>query len=275
MDDYSPPFDPAMGYSGLMPSANAFGVPPIAQQGNVPLPPGGYVAKTASGQSVSVDANGHPIGNSDLQISPYAGMKMTRGLRNNNPGNIEDGPFAKGLPGYAGGDGRFAKFANIDHGQEAIHRLLGVYGQQGINTVSGIINKWAPLGDNNPTSDYAATVAKALGVSPDQKIDLKNPDILKQIGLAIGQFENKGGSGGGFGIPIIDNALAHRNDPIPLLDPLLHRNASGLSGNPAFPNGFGDGGQKSMQIMALLQMMAPKHSFIPVDYDPYKVAPKT
>jgi len=34
------------------------------------------------------------------------GGQLPRGLRNNNPGNIEDGALAKSLPGYAGSDGR-------------------------------------------------------------------------------------------------------------------------------------------------------------------------
>src|ERR1700745_3350557 len=34
------------------------------------------------------------------------GAGAPRGVRNNNPGNIEDGEFAKSQPGYMGSDGR-------------------------------------------------------------------------------------------------------------------------------------------------------------------------
>lgn len=115
---------------------------------------------------------------------------LPRGLRNNNPGNIIDGPFAKSLPGYTGSDGKFAKFASLDDGNEAMNRLLQSYGNRGINTPNAIINRWAPPSDNNPTNVYAANVAKALGVDPNAQIDLTNPDILSKVRGAITRQEN-------------------------------------------------------------------------------------
>lgn len=112
-----------------------------------------------------------------------------RNMRNNNPGNIEDGPFAKGLPGYKGSDGRFAIFDSPDAGKNAQVALLGSYGQRGFNTVSKIINRWAPPSDNNPTSQYVQFVAQKLGVSPDQPLDLNNPQVASAVADAIQQFE--------------------------------------------------------------------------------------
>jgi hypothetical protein len=120
---------------------------------------------------------------------PMAG-NLPRGIRNNNPGNIEDGPFARKMPGYAGSDGRFAKFAAPENGNTAIDSLLASYGARGINTVGGVINRWAPPSDNNPTSAYAATVAKGLGVDPSAPIDLSDPATRQKLGALIGQFEN-------------------------------------------------------------------------------------
>lgn len=131
-----------------------------------------------------------PKPQSAIQSAPLPGAPSTRGMRNNNPGNIEDGPFAKGLPGYAGTDGRFAKFASAEHGMGAIDSLLQNYGRQGINTVGGVINRWAPPSDNNPTSTYAATVARALGTDPNTPVDLNDPAIRQKIALGIGKFEN-------------------------------------------------------------------------------------
>lgn len=137
-----------------------------------------------------------PVPSAPIQSSPLPAPTgvpdsgTTRGMRNNNPGNIEDGPFAKRLPGYAGTDGRFAKFASLDNGMGAIDSLLQNYGQEGINTVGGIINRWAPPTDNNPTPAYAATVAKALGTTPDAPVDLSDPSIRQKIAAGIGRFEN-------------------------------------------------------------------------------------
>lgn len=125
---------------------------------------------------------------------PTDGVPMSdntpRGIRNNNPGNIEDGPFARRMPGYAGSDGRFAKFAAPENGNTAIDSLLASYGSRGINTVGGVINRWAPQSDGNPTSAYASTVAKGLGVDPSAPIDLSDPATRQKIGMLIGQFEN-------------------------------------------------------------------------------------
>jgi hypothetical protein len=72
-------------------------------------------------------------------------MFTPRGIRNLNFGNIEDGPFAQGLPGYAGTDGRFAKFDSPDNGLNAIDTLLAGYGKRGINNVNGVVQRWAPV----------------------------------------------------------------------------------------------------------------------------------
>lgn len=112
-----------------------------------------------------------------------------RGYRNNNPLNIEAGNFAASIPGYQGSDGRFAKFASLDQGVAAADKLLSTYGAQGINTVSGVINKWAPPTENNSTA-YAATVAKALGVAPDAPINLADPGTRQKLIGAMAQVEN-------------------------------------------------------------------------------------
>lgn len=113
-----------------------------------------------------------------------------RGIRNNNPGNIEAGQFAQSQPGYSGSDGRFAKFDTPQQGMDATSNLLSTYGKQGINTVSGIINKWAPSTDGNNTQTYAGFVAKKLGVSPDTPLNMNDPVVRNSVASAIGEFEN-------------------------------------------------------------------------------------
>lgn len=139
-----------------------------------------------------------------------------RSVRNNNPGNIEDGPFARAQPGYQGSDGRFAKFADPDTGKQAQVALLGRYGKRGLNTVSGIINTWAPPSDNNPTPAYAQYVAKRLGVDPNAPLDMNDPRVLHGIADAIGEFEGSPRSA--------SNAAAPQN----AAQPAAAQNASGF-----------------------------------------------
>ena len=76
-----------------------------------------------------------------------------RGISNNNPGNLE---YSKTNPwvGQTGDDGRFAKFETPEHGIRALGRNLMSYQRQGIDTVSEIINRWAPPTDKNDTMSY-------------------------------------------------------------------------------------------------------------------------
>ena len=119
-----------------------------------------------------------------------ADTSLPRGLRNNNPLNIEAGSFTQNQPGFAGSDGRFAKFGSQDQGLGAADNLLQSYANRGLNTISGIVNRWAPPSDNNPTGAYAATVAKAVGVDPNAPLDMSNPALRQKIIGAMAQFEN-------------------------------------------------------------------------------------
>lgn len=114
---------------------------------------------------------------------PNAGMP--RGMRNNNPGNIEYGAFAK-KHGATGTDGRFAIFPTMEAGQSAMQALLGGYLDKGHNTVSKAINRWAPGFENN-TAAYVAAVSKQIGVGPDQPL---NNSHLPALAEAISRHEN-------------------------------------------------------------------------------------
>jgi hypothetical protein len=113
---------------------------------------------------------------------------MPRGYRNNNPLNIEAGRFTQGQPGFAGSDGRFAKFASMDEGSAAASKLLDVYqNKHGLNTVAGIIGRWAPAGDGNNVSAYAANVSRQLGIDPNAPVP---PEMRQQLIAAMAQHEN-------------------------------------------------------------------------------------
>lgn len=118
---------------------------------------------------------------------PPDSASIPRGYRNNNPLNIEDGAFTQGQPGYGGTDGRFAKFASLDQGTGAANALLDSYGRRGLNTPAGIINRWAPSADGNNTQAYADTVAKALGIGPNDPVPT---DKRQALIAAMAQHEN-------------------------------------------------------------------------------------
>ncbi|MFM5924581.1 MAG: hypothetical protein ACKOPG_10400 [Novosphingobium sp.] len=116
----------------------------------------------------------------------------TRGMRNNNPGNLEYGPFARQL-GATGSDGRFAVFPTFEAGVKAQERLLGgrTYYGGGLNTINAILNRYAPPGEN-PTGNYAAYVSRVTGIPSDQPL---NRGDIPTVAAAMRQFESGGGTG--------------------------------------------------------------------------------
>lgn len=123
--------------------------------------------------------------------APAADTSAPRGIRNNNPLNIEAGTFTAGLPGYAGSDGRFARFETPDQGVAAADRLIGTYANKyGLNTVSGIVGRWAPTSDGNNVNAYAANVSKQLGVDPNAPLNMDDPELRRRLIGAMGQHEN-------------------------------------------------------------------------------------
>ena len=140
---------------------------------------GGSPQASAESPAVSI-----PTGN-----TPVAGdMSVPRGIRNNNPLNIEAGAFTQGQPGFVGSDNRFAKFETPQQGLQAANNLLDVYrDKHGLNTVAGIVGRWAPASDGNNVSAYAANVANKLGIGPNDPIP---PEMRPRLIEAMGQHEN-------------------------------------------------------------------------------------
>jgi len=108
-----------------------------------------------------------------------------RGIRNNNPGNIERTSTQwQGMAHDQSGDDRFIVFSDPVFGIRAMARTLGNYQRlHGIDTVYGIINRWAPAEDDNDTVSYAAHVADQLGVSEFDSISISHylPELIPAI----------------------------------------------------------------------------------------------
>lgn len=111
----------------------------------------------------------------------------TRAERNNNPGNLEFRGQDGAVP--ENGSGRFAKFNSPSEGVAALAKQLQRYGSRGIDTLRGIISKYAPSNEND-TQAYIGALSKRLGVGSDQKLDLNNSDTLSGLIKGISQHES-------------------------------------------------------------------------------------
>ena len=118
-------------------------------------------------------------------VNPFNGMPTThdvvgqtapRGIRNNNPGNLKP-------------KGEFAVYPDMQTGWKALDDNLLSYHKMGLNTISRVINRWAPPSENN-TASYIQDVSQRLGVDPNASIDLSNPQVRQALGAAIAIHEN-------------------------------------------------------------------------------------
>ena len=129
-------------------------------------------------------------------------QSTARGVRNNNPGNIDYNPRNawQGQLGVEVGVAkpRFARFDSPENGIRALGKLLINYrgkdgmpgvGGKGIDTVLETINRWAPSNEND-TQAYASAVAKRLGVHTTDPISIKDPAMLRGMVVSIIIHEN-------------------------------------------------------------------------------------
>ena len=118
-------------------------------------------------------------------------MITPRGIRNNNPGNIDrTAERWQGMAADQSSDSRFVVFSAPVWGLRALAKVLLSYQRKhGLCTPAAIIGRWAPPVEND-TGAYARQVAKALGVGVGDQIDLQQPETLQRILPAIVQHEN-------------------------------------------------------------------------------------
>jgi len=122
--------------------------------------------------------------------SPHGPNNPSRGVRNNNPGNIEKSRDRwKGLADRQP-DSRFFTFTEAKWGIRAMARILQNYqARYGLNTIEEIIHRWAPPVENN-TAAYVNAVARETGLGKNQKLDLKRHEHLFPLVKAIIRHEN-------------------------------------------------------------------------------------
>lgn len=121
-------------------------------------------------------------------------MTQTRGVRNNNPGNIDyhAGNAWQGQLGIEVGvpKPRFARFDSPENGIRALGKLLLTYQDKyKLRTVEAIINRWAPSSEND-TSAYVKAVERSTKTLPGATIDLRSYGILAGFAKAIIHHEN-------------------------------------------------------------------------------------
>ncbi|HEJ7990252.1 TPA: hypothetical protein SMI27_000890 [Serratia liquefaciens] len=115
-----------------------------------------------------------------------------RGIRNNNPGNLnyvgQEGASKEG-----GENGRFAVFGSMTDGIAALYKQIQLYFKRGTDTISEIVNKYAPASDNNNVMAYINSLVKATGKGAHES--LGSADMSTIFNLLKGIINHENGKG--------------------------------------------------------------------------------
>lgn len=110
----------------------------------------------------------------------------TRAWRNNNPGNLVYGSFAR-ENGAVGTDGKFAIFPTEEAGMQALRELLRSDKYSNL-TLAAAINKYAPPKEND-TRGYQRKLSKITGVPLTTKLSALNDVQLHEVAKTIRSIE--------------------------------------------------------------------------------------
>lgn len=116
--------------------------------------------------------------------------KLSRGLRNCNPGNIRKTKDKwQGLRNKQE-DELFFQFETMEYGYRALIRTLQNYRKRhNCITIADFINRWAPQTENN-TGAYIRKVCQDMQVSAVCIPDIEDKDTMCSMAAAISYVEN-------------------------------------------------------------------------------------
>lgn len=111
---------------------------------------------------------------------------LSRGLRNNNPGNIRrSSTHWLGLSHFQN-DSQFCQFEKMEFGVRALLVLLRTYyNKHHCNTIKKVISRFAPSSENN-TENYIKFVCSFVALPPDIKLSLS---ATLELALPIMRYE--------------------------------------------------------------------------------------
>lgn len=112
-----------------------------------------------------------------------------RGIRNNNPGNLNFAGQA-GATKEGGENGRFAVFESMRDGISALYKQIQLYFSRGVNTIESVVNKYAPADDNNNVQAYIKQLVGATGKQADEQLSGEDTETVFKLIRGIINHEN-------------------------------------------------------------------------------------
>ena len=114
---------------------------------------------------------------------------MSRGLRNNNPGNIRQSNTRYLGEVRPSQDAAFKQFETAAWGYRAMFVLLDSYRRKGYRTFRDMILRYAPPVEND-TRAYMDFVCSHTGIESDTPVDTHHAATMIPIVAAMSRMEN-------------------------------------------------------------------------------------
>lgn len=116
--------------------------------------------------------------------------RVSRGLRNCNPGNIRRSNTKYQGEKTPSTDSAFKQFESLEWGYRAVFMLLHTYRVRGYgDTIEKMISRYAPPSENN-TEAYISRLCRATGFERDMPLDTLNAEQMVPVVCAISAVEN-------------------------------------------------------------------------------------
>ena len=126
-----------------------------------------------------------------INANIYKGiMRISRGYKNNNPGNIRINSDVFEGEVRPSADKSFKQFKSMAYGYRAMFIVIRTYIQRHkLNTIRGIISRYAPSNENH-TENYIRVVSERSGIPENDIVYPDNREMMVRIVAAMSFVEN-------------------------------------------------------------------------------------
>ena len=115
---------------------------------------------------------------------------MSRGIANNNPGNIRRSRVRYRGECHPSTDASFKQFESMAWGYRAMFVLLDTYRKRyGLSTLRDMIMRYAPPEENH-TALYIDAVCDVTGIAPDERLNTRCREDMVPVVAAMSRVEN-------------------------------------------------------------------------------------
>jgi hypothetical protein len=118
------------------------------------------------------------------------GAPIPRGIRNNNPGNLEHTVRYTWSGELLPPDGPYCRFDTAHNGIRALAKdLFNAWKSDGCKTIAQLIGRFAPPADND-TQAYIDDVSMDVAVDADYPFNMTDPELAYDLIVAVIRHEN-------------------------------------------------------------------------------------